>query len=295
MRAASTGGGLVCFVVIWLVVLTVLVMTAAGASSTAASATVTATATITAATAVHRTTTTPPATTSADDVAAAKRALAAEKNATVTADRKVACEKVRVSVREPACSGQISEGPGPPIPPLSRCPTATCAESRGDRSSDNNKNKNINNNDNVNNYDKNINNNSNINYNDNDNIDNNNNSNHQCLEYVRPELIPEMCPDDRTAYLRPGRLSRYRLRHCCHHTVESVVQKPYDDRSSCVEQVNEAMLMDSIAAAMSCQFNEVLARYDCKQKYSAKSCDLCKVSFSCTSRCIIIMITVFIL
>jgi hypothetical protein len=44
--------------------------------------------------------------------------------------------------------------------------------------------------------------------------------------------------------------------------------------------VNKALDMDDIAAAMSCQFNEVLARYDCKQKYSAKSCDSCKVSRS---------------
>ncbi|VVC43447.1 Frizzled domain [Cinara cedri] len=262
-----------------------LVMTAAGASSTSAAATATVTATVNTTAAVHSTTsttsTTPRSTTSADDAAAAKRALAAEKNATAAADRKTACEVVRVSVRKPACSGQISEGPGPPPPlrlPPSRCPAATCAASRVDRSSDNNKNKNINNKDNVNNYDRNINNNSNINSNDNGN--NNKNSNHQCLEYVRPELMPEMCPSDPIAYIRPGRLSRYRLRHCCHHTVESVVQRPYRDRSSCVERVNEAMRMDSVAAAMSCQFDEVLARYDCKQQYSAKTCDSCKDAYA---------------
>jgi len=151
----------------------------------------------------------------------------------------------------------------------------------------NNDNNNYNNNDkkynNVN-YDYNNNNDNdsnNINSynNDNDNDNNNNSSsNHQCLEYARRQLIPAMCPDDPAAYRRPGRLSRYRLRHCCHHTVESVVQQPYVDKDSCVDQVNKALDMDDIAAAMSCQFNEVLARYDCKQKYSAKSCDSCKVS-----------------
>lgn len=280
MHAASTGGGLVYLVVIWLVVFTVLVMTEAGASSTSEAVTVTATVTVTVATAVNGPNATSPATT--------------PQNATAAAADRTACETVRVSVREPSCSGQISEGPGPPspLPPPpspSRCPAATCAASRADRSSDNNTNNYIN--------DKKNNNNSHVNYNDNNinNNNNNNNSNHLCLEYVRPELLPVMCPDDPTAYLRPGRLSRYRLRHCCHHTVESVVQKPYNDRTSCVEQVNEAVSMDSIAAAMSCQFDEVLARYDCKQKYSAKSCDSCKVSVPCAARLVIIMVSYKIL
>lgn len=290
MRAASTGGGLIRLVVIWLVVLAALmvIMTAAGASSTSAAAAAAAAA---ATATVSATTTTVPATVTAaaHRVAASptSAALAAtgvgfnattvaatDEAATVTATatagtgyagEDAACAPVRVSLRKPACTGQISEGPGPPS---SRCPAARpCGTGRTD------------NNDNVNvnkyNNDKSKRNN---NDNDNDNNYNNNTSNHQCLEYARRDRVPEMCPDDPGAYRRPGRLSRYRLRHCCHHTVESVVQRPYTDWKSCSDQVNQALDMDDIAAAMSCQFNEVLARYDCQQNYSARSCDSCKVS-----------------
>lgn len=272
MRAASTGGGLIRLVVIWPMVLAALVMTATGASPTsAATATVTAaTATVTVVAAMHRTGPQPssPSPSSSKPPPSPLPPPAADNATAGTAT----CELVRVSLREPACTGQISEGPGPP-----RCPAAIPCTQRSDNDNDNN---NYNNNDkkynNVN-YDYN-----NNNDNDSNNVNsyNNSSSNHQCLEYARRQLIPAMCPDDPAAYRRPGRLSRYRLRHCCHHTVESVVQQPYVDKESCVDQVNKALDMDDIAAAMSCQFNEVLARYDCKQKYSAKSCDSCKVSRS---------------
>ncbi|KAL4123266.1 hypothetical protein QTP88_015466 [Uroleucon formosanum] len=279
MRAASTGGGLIRLVVIWPMVLAALVMTATGASPTStaayvATATVTAaTATVTVVAAMHRTGPqhSPPSPSTSKSPPSPPPPTAADNATAGTA----ACELVRVSLREPACTGQISEGPGPP-----RCPAAIPCARRADNDNDNN---NYNNNNNVNydynnNNDNDSNNNNNYNNDNNDNNNNNNSSNHQCLEYARRQLIPAMCPDDPGAYRRPGRLSRYRLRHCCHHTVESVVQQPYADKESCVDQVNKALDMDDIAAAMSCQFNEVLARYDCNQKYSAKSCDSCKVS-----------------
>ncbi|XP_025413972.1 uncharacterized protein LOC112686069 [Sipha flava] len=269
MRAASTGGGLVRLVVIWLVVLAALVMTAAGASSTSAAATVvTATATATAAAAAA-------AAAAAHKTATPPTAMSEPGGGNVTAGR-APCELVRVSLRKPACTGQISEGPGPPPPPPPRCPSCT-------RRSDNNNNyNNKNNKNNNNNINSNNNNYNNYNNNNNNKINNNNNnSNHECLEYARRELIPEMCPDDPTAYRsRPGRLSRYRLRHCCHHTVESVAQQPYGDRQSCYDRVNEALDLDDVAAAMSCQFDEVLARYDCNQMYSAKSCESCKDAYA---------------
>ncbi|XP_050056390.1 putative uncharacterized protein DDB_G0277255 [Aphis gossypii] len=292
MRAASTGGGPIRLVVIWPMVLAALVMTATGASPTsaavyAATATFTAaTATATAVAATRRTgppSPSPSPSSSNLSKSSPPPPLSAAVNATVGT---AACEKVRVSLREPACTGQISEGPGPP-----RCPAAFPCAGRADNDNNNYKNINNNNNNNINvNYDYNNNNdndsvNNYNNDNDNDNNNNNNNSynnssNHQCLEYAHRQLIPAMCPDDPGAYRRPGRLSRFRLRHCCHHTVESVVQQPYADKESCVDQVNKALDMDDIAAAMSCQFNEVLARYDCKQKYSAKSCDSCKDAYA---------------
>ncbi|XP_022163045.1 uncharacterized protein LOC111028627 [Myzus persicae] len=290
MRAASTGGGLIRLVVIWPMVLAALVMTATGASPTsaaayAATATVTAaTATVSVVAAMHRTGPQPSSPSPSSSKPPPSPPPPVADNATAGT---AACELVRVSLREPACTGQISEGPGPP-----RCPAAIPCARRADNDNDNNNNYNNNDkkynnvnydyNNNNDNDSNNINNYNNDNDNDN-NINNNNNtnsSNHQCLEYARRQLIPAMCPDDPGAYGRPGRLSRYRLRHCCHHTVESVVQQPYADKESCVDQVNKALDMDDIAAAMSCQFNEVLVRYDCNQKYSAKSCDSCKDAYA---------------
>ncbi|XP_060836301.1 putative uncharacterized protein DDB_G0277255 [Rhopalosiphum padi] len=287
MRAASTGGGLIRLVVIWPMVLAALVMTATGASPTsaavyAATATVTAaTATVTAVAATRRTGSQSPSPSPSSPKSSTPPPPPSPAADNATAGT-AACELVRVSLREPACTGQISEGPGPP-----RCPAAIPCARRADNDNNNYNNDNDKKYNNVN-YDYNnnndndsINNYNNDNDNDNDNNNNNNSSsNHQCLEYARRQLIPAMCPDDPGAYRRPGRLSRYRLRHCCHHTVESVVQQPYADKESCVDQVNKALDMDDIAAAMSCQFNEVLARYDCKQKYSAKSCDSCKDAYA---------------
>ncbi|XP_050539103.1 uncharacterized protein LOC126904261 [Daktulosphaira vitifoliae] len=223
MRAARTGGGSVC--VVWSVVLAVLVMTATGASSKSTAATASA-GTADSATSVVTASQSP--TTIVSTTATTKMDKYNDSGE---------CERVRVSIQAPVCTGQISEGPGPP-----RCPAA--CPNRSD-----------NNNNNV----KNI--------------------NRQCLEYADRDL-EEMCPSNPDAYRRPGRLSRYRLRHCCHHTVESVVQRAYNDSESCAAQVAEAIRMDNIAAEMSCQFNEVLTRYDCGQKYSSMSCRMCQESYA---------------
>ncbi|XP_050432786.1 NALCN channel auxiliary factor 2 [Adelges cooleyi] len=255
MRGASTGGGSVC-VIRCKVVLAVLVMTAVAATSakpaaaTAGVAAATVAARISAATAAAATDAVtppspsaprprppppPPPTTTTTIVSGAMSKY------DVSGADGGDCEQVQVSIRAAACTGQISEGPGPP-----RCP-APCPESSD-----------INNNVNTNVKDSNL----------------------QCLEYAHRTSVAEMCPDDLDAYRRPGRLSRYRLRHCCHHTVESVVQRPYNDSASCAAEVDEAFHMDSMAAAMSCQFNEVLARYDCGQNYSSRTCQTCQDAYA---------------
>lgn len=75
--------------------------------------------------------------------------------------------------------------------------------------------------------------------------------------------------------------SLIRLRHCCEHSVGDTAldAKEYlKDLLQCERHVNELLELDAFVAKVTCQFEQVLQRYDCHQNYSVNNCEKCRVS-----------------
>lgn len=74
--------------------------------------------------------------------------------------------------------------------------------------------------------------------------------------------------------------SSIRLRHCCEHSVRDTVPKAdefLNNRQQCERHVNELLELDAFVAKVTCQFEQVLLRYDCQQNYSVNNCEKCRV------------------
>ena len=124
----------------------------------------------------------------------------------------------------------------------------------------------------------------------------------QCLFYLEESHKRDICRDDfgrgsPLSFLTP-RENRYwftsglRLRHCCEHAVVNALTPgkdgPLEDvlngGRKCVDALDKLLLVDALAARLHCEFEEVLARYDCGQSYSViHNCTHCKVSPNFTS------------
>lgn len=110
--------------------------------------------------------------------------------------------------------------------------------------------------------------------------------NEQCLLYLEESHKKIICQkkEERNDLLR--RLRRLRLRHCCEHTVfnalapgeGSPLENVLSGGEKCDETLDKLLLVDALAARLHCEFEEVLARYDCAQPYSViHNCTHCKV------------------
>lgn len=109
------------------------------------------------------------------------------------------------------------------------------------------------------------------------------NDKQQCLHYLgdRKETSPEhICSTtDIVATLRS-----IRLRHCCERTALSALHNGaksvlLNGSSLCIKTLKDLMETDSLAARITCEFTEILIRYDCRQSYSIiHHCEDCKVS-----------------
>lgn len=76
--------------------------------------------------------------------------------------------------------------------------------------------------------------------------------------------------------------SEIRLRHCCEHSIREAVPQAdlaLNDSEQCRRHVNELLELDVFVAKVTCQFRQVLLKYDCLQKYSVSNCGLCRVSY----------------
>lgn len=118
----------------------------------------------------------------------------------------------------------------------------------------------------------------------------------QCLFYLEESHKRDICRDDfgrasTGSFLTP-RENRYwfmsglRLRHCCEHAVVNALAPgkggPLEDvlngGRKCADALENLFLVDQLAARLHCEFEEVLARYDCAQPYSViHNCNHCKV------------------
>lgn len=107
-----------------------------------------------------------------------------------------------------------------------------------------------------------------------------NNSTTQCLlNYLKESHKEEVCSEGVKPEDRRRRLRALRVRHCCEHAVDSALPaEALDDAATCTRMLDALLAVDALAARISCEFAEVLYRYDCGQKYSIKhQCDDCKV------------------
>jgi len=107
----------------------------------------------------------------------------------------------------------------------------------------------------------------------------------QCLLYLEESHKKIIC---QTKKNNPSDLlRRLRLRHCCEHAVFNALAPgkngPLDDvingdEKKCDDALDKLLLVDALAARLHCEFEEVLARYDCAQSYSViHNCTHCKV------------------
>lgn len=178
----------------------------------------------------------------------------------------------------------INEGPGPPQCPLS------CQHKYhvNDRYNQNKQNTNKDNkstnklNNNNNNFSSKSNNNKN---NNGINMDNRLNENRQCLDYLgdNDEYSPSQICKKSSSDIET-KLKSIRLRHCCERDVLSALHnEAYGDvrngGAGCVKRLTDLMEADSLAARITCEFMEILVRYDCGHRYSLiHHCGDCKVS-----------------
>jgi hypothetical protein len=180
----------------------------------------------------------------------------------------------------------ISEGPGPP-----QCPQS-CQQKKYHVNDPNNQKKPLKDNKNKHNLNDNNNNSSsktnNNNRNNNElNMENRLYENRQCLDYLgdNDEYSPSKICKKSSSDIET-KLKSIRLRHCCERDVLSALHNEayYDvlkGGAGCVRRLNELMETDSLAARITCEFMEILVRYDCGHRYSLiHHCGDCKVSMS---------------
>ncbi|XP_011496981.1 PREDICTED: uncharacterized protein LOC105361485 [Ceratosolen solmsi marchali] len=120
----------------------------------------------------------------------------------------------------------------------------------------------------------------------------------QCLFYLEESHKQDVCREDfgqasSWSFMSP-RENRYwlmsglRLRHCCEHAAVNALAPgkggPFEavlnGGDGCVKAMEKLLLVDALAARLHCEFEEVLARYDCGQSYSViHNCTHCKEAY----------------
>lgn len=79
-------------------------------------------------------------------------------------------------------------------------------------------------------------------------------------------------------------LQRIRLKHCCERNLYTALhgtalEQVLGRGKECVLRLTDLMDTDALATRITCEFTEILVRYDCRQKYSIiHHCEDCKVS-----------------
>lgn len=165
----------------------------------------------------------------------------------------------------------IDEGPGPP-----QCPQSCQHKYHVNGRYNQNSLKTNNNNNNNNSNNKN---------NNGINMENRLYENRQCLDYLgdNDEYSPSQICKKSSSDIET-KLKSIRLRHCCERDVLSALHnEAYFDvlngGAGCVRRLTDLVEADSLAARITCEFMEILVRYDCGHRYSMiHHCGDCKVS-----------------
>lgn len=118
------------------------------------------------------------------------------------------------------------------------------------------------------------------------NMENTINENRQCLDYLgEDEFSPSQLCKKSSSDIET-KLKSIRLRHCCERNVLSALHNTaYVDvlngGAGCLNILTELLETDALAARITCEFTEILVRYDCGQLYSLiHNCEDCKVSIT---------------
>lgn len=96
--------------------------------------------------------------------------------------------------------------------------------------------------------------------------------NSSCYRY----LVQKDCVDS-----GPNDWSSIRLRHCCEHSVQEAVPNAatsLSDRNQCEQNIKHLLELDAFVAKVTCQFEQIILRFDCQQNYSVSSCQKCMVN-----------------
>lgn len=108
---------------------------------------------------------------------------------------------------------------------------------------------------------------------------------HQCLDYFgdNEESSPaQLCK--KSSRDIATKLRTLRLRHCCERTTISAIHNEalatvLQGGVACINTLTDLLDADALASRITCELNEILLRYDCRQLYSIKhGCRDCKVS-----------------
>lgn len=118
----------------------------------------------------------------------------------------------------------------------------------------------------------------------------------QCLYYLEESHKRDICQDNFGRHnllsFSTSRENRYwfvsglRLRHCCELPAINALAPgkggPLEDvlngGQKCIDALDKLLIVDALAARLHCEFQEVLARYDCGTPYSViHNCTHCKV------------------
>lgn len=107
----------------------------------------------------------------------------------------------------------------------------------------------------------------------------------QCLEYLgddKESSPAQICK--KSSREISTKLRTLRLRHCCERNAYSALHNDAlnivtNGGDGCERTLNELLDVDALANRITCELNEILIRYDCRQLYSIKhGCRDCKVS-----------------
>ncbi|CAO1420411.1 unnamed protein product [Diamesa serratosioi] len=113
-----------------------------------------------------------------------------------------------------------------------------------------------------------------------------NEKNRQCLDFLgdNDEYSPSQICKKSSSDIET-KLKSIRLRHCCERDVLSALHNTaYVDvlngGADCNKRLNEILEADALAAKVTCEFTEILVRYDCGQTYSLiHHCGDCKEAY----------------
>lgn len=109
----------------------------------------------------------------------------------------------------------------------------------------------------------------------------------QCLRYFHESDKEKLCGSG----LTEARLAEFRLRHCCEHSVANsltpeALKAVLSSSTQCLHYLGTLLDLDALAARLSCEFGEILYRFDCDHLYSVKyRCTHCQVSSLPASPC----------